>query len=107
MSEAKGVVPYKTNSGHVVKCKDSHAKWFADFKRAQQLRDESEAQTWAKKWWGAMDWNLRNCLLAMVCGDMGERYHGVLWSSIPLNVREDLMLCGRTIERTFRGAPWR
>lgn len=104
---ARVPVPYTTKSGHVVICKDSYDKWLADFKIAQQMRDECEVQTWAKKWWGEMDWKLRNCLLFMVCGDMSERYQGVMWSSIPLQVREDLMLCGRTIERSFRGAPWR
>jgi hypothetical protein len=98
---------YVTKSGAVVECRESFKRWFDDFKKAQEFREETEAQTWAKKWWEGLDWNLRNCLLFMVCGDASERYIGVLWSSIPLQVRDDLMLCGRTIERSFRGAPWR
>ena len=82
-------------------------QWAKDFKEAANFRRENEATTWAVKWWGDMDIRLKHTMLYMVCGDFGERYHHALWKSIPDNVRDDLMLLGRTIERGFRGAPWR
>ena len=101
MGATKTIDSAKAHTGVPVK------QWIHDFLEAENFRQENISTTWASIWWGAMDSNLRNALLFMVCGEMGERYQLCVWATIPDPVRDDLMLLGRTIERSFRGAPWR
>ena len=87
--------------------KQTFDAWAFKLIEVKQFQAENEATTWARKWWAGMDRQLQNFMLFSVCGDMGTRYHGAAWSALPVEVRDDVMLLGRTIERSFRGAPWR
>lgn len=87
--------------------KQAFNEYYERTKAAQEFRARHAAKTWAATWWAGLDYMLKNCLMGMIVGDEWRRYEGCNWSALPEPLREDLMLLGRTIERSFRGAPWR